>query len=242
MTRAPFATAQRIAFASASTGIDRCGPTTFAISSSAGGARPAIPTPSFVWAAIRPATNVPWPCVSTVAGPATKLFAAAIRPLQLGMRAVDARVDHGHPHGGERRRLGPGVERRGSASRTTGAKERVVRDERRAASSEHARRSAPPTCRAAPRRRRRDRESARIGREVDDLGSRRASRSAARPPRDRRPARGRRRTGPRSAPGPRRGRAQRPRRAAAALADHFACPAGTVIVSAGPAWPSAVSR
>ena len=84
MTRAPFATAQRIAFASASTGIDRCGPTTFAIRSSAGGARPAMPTPSFVSAAISPATNVPWPWVSTVAGPATKLLAAAIRPRSSG--------------------------------------------------------------------------------------------------------------------------------------------------------------
>ena len=34
MTRAPFATAQRIALASASTGIERCGPTTFATRSS----------------------------------------------------------------------------------------------------------------------------------------------------------------------------------------------------------------
>ena len=84
ITRAPFATAQRIALASASTGIERCGPTTFAIRSCAGGARPAMPMPSFVLAAIRPATNVPWPCVSTVADPLTKLFAAAIRPRSSG--------------------------------------------------------------------------------------------------------------------------------------------------------------
>ena len=107
MTRAPFATAQRIAFASASTGIDRCGPTTFATSSSAGGASPAMPMPSFVCAAIRPATNVPCPCVSTVAGPADEALGGGDPPLQLGMGAVDARVDHGHANRRERRRLGP---------------------------------------------------------------------------------------------------------------------------------------
>ena len=73
-----------MAFASASTGIDRWGPTTFATSNSAGGARPAIPTPSFVCAAIRPATKVPCPWVSTRAEPETKLRAAAIRPFSSG--------------------------------------------------------------------------------------------------------------------------------------------------------------
>ena len=43
-----------------------------------------MPTPSFVWAAISPATNVPCPCVSTVAGPGTKLLEAAIRPCSSG--------------------------------------------------------------------------------------------------------------------------------------------------------------
>ncbi len=43
-----------------------------------------MPMPSFVRAAIRPATNVPCPCVSTVGDPSTKLFDAAIRPRSSG--------------------------------------------------------------------------------------------------------------------------------------------------------------
>jgi hypothetical protein len=59
MMWAPFATAQRIAFASASTEMLRSAVTTFAISSSADGASPAIPSALFTAAAISPATNVP---------------------------------------------------------------------------------------------------------------------------------------------------------------------------------------
>ena len=76
MTRAPWSTDQRIAFASASIGIVRCGVTTFAMISCAEGNSPAIPTPSFTVAPISPATKVPCPCVSTVALPPTKLRAA----------------------------------------------------------------------------------------------------------------------------------------------------------------------
>ena len=43
-----------------------------------------MPMPSLVLAAIRPATNVPWPWVSTVADPLTKLFAATMRPRSSG--------------------------------------------------------------------------------------------------------------------------------------------------------------
>ena len=45
ITRAPLSTAQRIARASAFTPIARSGPTTFATSSCADGARPAMPMP-----------------------------------------------------------------------------------------------------------------------------------------------------------------------------------------------------
>ena len=240
ITRAPFATAQRIAFASASTGIERCGPTTFAISSSAGGASPAMPTPSSVSAAIRPATKVPCPCVSTVGGPLTKLFAAAIRLCSSGWCPVDSGVDHGNAHGRERRRLRPGVE--GSVLRGVplAVEERVVRDVGRATARQRFDVSLPRQAAQRARAVRRDRE----GVDRREVGDRRRAPSlelsrergsiGARAPR-------RRRTGPH--PRPMRAKAEhndpcegyRPR-------DHFAGPAGTVIVRAGPACPSAVSR
>ena len=242
MTRAPLATAQRIAFASASTGIDRCGPTTFAIRSSAGGASPAIPTPSSVCAAIRPATNVPCPWVSTVGRPGDEALRRRDPAAQLGMGAVDARVDHGDPDRRERRQLGPGVERAVLRRVPLARQERVVRDERLPAGSAAPRRSARRQRRAAPPRRGAETASGRDRGEVDDRRSRRARASC-------------RTTAARSAPGAiptanraasavgaTARRAQRPRRRAAALARHFGCPAGTVIVSAGPTWPSAVSR
>ena len=80
MTRAPFSTAQRIARASASIEIVRDFVTTFATSSSADGASPAMPIPLPTPAAMSPATNVPCPSVSVPAGPPTKLFAARILP------------------------------------------------------------------------------------------------------------------------------------------------------------------
>ena len=67
ITRAPRATAQRIAFTSASIGMVRSFVTTLATSSSAAGDIPAIPIPLSDSAAIRPATKVPWPCLSIVA-------------------------------------------------------------------------------------------------------------------------------------------------------------------------------
>ena len=57
--RAPFSTAHTIAFASASTETVPAGPTTLATSSSAAGARPAIPVALSSSAAITPATIVP---------------------------------------------------------------------------------------------------------------------------------------------------------------------------------------
>ena len=59
ITRAPLSTAQRIAFASASTEIVPPGATTFATISSAAGARPAIPVALSSSAAMMPATIVP---------------------------------------------------------------------------------------------------------------------------------------------------------------------------------------
>ena len=96
ITRAPGATAHRIARASARGGIVPSARTTFATSSRAGGASPAMPAPLSA-AAISPATNVPCPCVS-VDRAATKLCAATMRPSSSGMVAVDARVDHRDAH------------------------------------------------------------------------------------------------------------------------------------------------
>ncbi len=84
ITRAPLSTAQRIAFASASIEIVRDGVTTFATSSSADGARPAMPMPFPTPAAMRPATKVPWPSVSTPAEPPTKLRESRILPASSG--------------------------------------------------------------------------------------------------------------------------------------------------------------
>ena len=75
-TRAPLSTAQWIARASAWTEIVPLGATTFATTSSAPGARPAMPTSLSSWAAMIPATIVPCPRVSW-AVPPTKLLAIA---------------------------------------------------------------------------------------------------------------------------------------------------------------------
>jgi hypothetical protein len=84
ITCAPRCTAQRIAFASASMSIVPFALTTFATSSSTAGAMPAMPCSLFTVAAITPATNVPWPCVSCSAVVPTKLFQSAIRPWNSG--------------------------------------------------------------------------------------------------------------------------------------------------------------
>jgi hypothetical protein len=84
ITRAPWPTAQRIAAVSASSGISRSERTTFAITSFAGNAMPAIPSPLFVAAAISPATKVPCPCSSVSALPPTKLLAATTCPTRSG--------------------------------------------------------------------------------------------------------------------------------------------------------------
>ena len=83
-TRAPRSTAQRIACASASSEIERSGRTTFATSSSAGNAIPAIPWLLFSAAAISPATKVPCPTRSVVPLPPTKLRAPTILPANSG--------------------------------------------------------------------------------------------------------------------------------------------------------------
>ena len=76
----------RIARASAFGGIVPSGSTTFAITSLAGGAMPAMPAPLSAIAAISPATKVPWPNWSFIVPP-TKLFDAAIRPRSSGWLA-----------------------------------------------------------------------------------------------------------------------------------------------------------
>ena len=86
ITRAPLSAAQRIAFASSAGEIVPSDSTTFAISSCAGKAIPAIPSPLSVDAAMIPATKVPWPCRS-VTSPPTKLCASAMRPANSGWPA-----------------------------------------------------------------------------------------------------------------------------------------------------------
>ena len=237
MMLAPFATAQRIALASASTGIDRCGPTTFATSSSAGGASPAIPMPSFVCAAIRPATNVPCPCVSTVAGPGDEALGGRYPPLQLGMGAVDPGVDHGHAN----RRKGGGSGQKSNARFWAAYHWRCRKGSfgpNAAAGSPAPRRTAFRGCRATP----------------PPEAPRPTARAAARGRRFREPpgradARRPLRVGAGASPTARRAASTvgaAPRQSASrhgpCLGGHFGSPAGTVIVSAGPAWPSAVSR
>ena len=90
-------------------GIVRCGVTTLATISCAAGNSPAMPMPSSTVAPIRPATNVPCPCVSTVALPPTKLRAATMCFASSGCAAVDPRVDDRDLHRRERRQLRPGV-------------------------------------------------------------------------------------------------------------------------------------
>ncbi len=83
MTRAPLSTAQRIAAASATSGMVPSAVTTFAMRSCAVYAMPTMPVVPRS-AAISPATKVPWPSVSRQALPPTKLFSAASRPLKSG--------------------------------------------------------------------------------------------------------------------------------------------------------------
>ena len=86
-----------------------------------------MPTPSFVPAAIRPATNVPCPCVSTVGGPRDEALRRGDAALELGVRPVDAGVDHRDPNRRERRELGPEVERAVLRRVPLARQERVVR-------------------------------------------------------------------------------------------------------------------
>ncbi len=87
ITRAPLSTAQRIAFASASTGIALDFVTTFATRSCADGASPAIPTPLSTPAPMSPATKVPCPSSSVFAEPPTKLSLSRIFPARSGCDA-----------------------------------------------------------------------------------------------------------------------------------------------------------
>ena len=159
MTRAPLSTAQRIAFASASTGIVRDFVTTFATSSCADGARPAMPTPLSDSAPMRPATNVPCPSVSDRGGPADEALRVEDPPRRSGcvpstpesMTATRTRRERwGWSHEVERR-LWVAYHWRG--------RERVVREERYLPAPEPSRhndtprRARSPVPRRAPRRR-----------------------------------------------------------------------------------------
>ena len=239
MTRAPLATAQRIALASASTGIDRCGPTTFATSSSAAGASPAMPTPSFVCAAIRPATNVPWPWVSTVAGPATKLFEAAIRPRSSGwVPSIPESITATLTAASGGSSIHASNDRFCVAYHCRGRSGSFGTNDSSAPQPLH----VPRACHA-PQRRHLATATVRAG-----IGARSTIRvapcarssctTAARSAVGAIPTANRCRLGGgREAEAERNGsdRDRCPR-------DHFGCPGGTVTVSAGPTWPSAVSR
>ena len=83
ITRAPRSTAQRIACASASTGMERSPRTTLAMISSADGASPAMPIALSEPAPTMPATIVPWPWRSLTV-PSTNERAATIRPTNSG--------------------------------------------------------------------------------------------------------------------------------------------------------------
>ena len=196
MTRAPLATAQRIAFASASTGIDRCGPTTFAIEQ-LGGRRQARDPDAVVRLRGDQAGHERSVALRVDGGgPGDEALRGGDPAAQLGMGAVDTRVDHRDPHGGERRQLGPGVERTVLGRVPLPRQERIVRHERRSPAPQRARRTARPATPRSAAARGAETASAGIGREVDD--ARRAARPQPlrRPRRGRRPARCRRRTGP----------------------------------------------
>ena len=77
MTRAPRLTAHLIAFASTAASMSPSAVATLATSSRAGNAMPATPSALSTSAAMRPATNVPWPSGSS-ADPPTKLLAATM--------------------------------------------------------------------------------------------------------------------------------------------------------------------
>ena len=105
----------------------RSGPsssTTFATSSSADGAIPAMPVALSTPAAIIPATKVPWPSVSTRAEPPTKLAASAICP-----RTPDGRR-RSRSRSPPRGRAGGAAARPRSRTRGSVAQVPLLRDER----------------------------------------------------------------------------------------------------------------
>ena len=101
--RAP-STAQRIARASASGEIVPSARTTLATSSRDGNATPAMPVPLLSAAAITPATKVPWPTVSLRGRRVDEALGSRDAVLELGVGAVDARVDDRDLHRLERGR------------------------------------------------------------------------------------------------------------------------------------------
>ena len=136
ITRAPLSTAQRIAFASASTGIVRELVTTFATSSSADGARPAMPIPLSTPRGddARDERAVPERVPGRAADEALRVQDA---PRELGMVRVDPGVDHGDRHAGRARAASATARRSGSAQvplprhqRVGGRERESPRDER----------------------------------------------------------------------------------------------------------------
>ena len=155
---------------------------------------------------------------------------------QLGMGAVDPGVDHRNLHRGERRELRPGIERMVLHRVPLAREQRIVRDERLSAAAQ----PLHVTCsrHAAEHRRPRGRGCQCGDRgEIDDAGCAASSQQfrnrrgpCSRREADAEPGRsGGGRDAQRDREGDDRGRCSR---------SH----AGTVIVTAGPAWPSAVNR
>ena len=196
MTRAPLATAQRIALASASTGIDRCGPTTFATSSSAGGCEPGDADAVVRLRRDQAGDERPVPLGVDGGGPGDEALRGGDPAAQLRVRAVDAGVDHGDPDRA-RAAAAPSTRRTtGSASRTTAVAGAGRSGRTTAAGSAAARRSARRARPAAPSADGAETASAGIGARSTTSVAPRARELLARPRRDRRPARSRRRTGP----------------------------------------------
>ena len=131
MTRAPLSAAQRIAAASAASGIVPSGFTTFATSSCEVYAMPTMPCVSR-FAAISPAMNVPCPSVSTHGSPPTKLRASSRRPWKSGSEQSTPESTIATLTGSsDRRRLRPRVERVVVLEEPLLRRERVGRRERR---------------------------------------------------------------------------------------------------------------
>ena len=138
MTRAPFATAQRIAFASASTGIEPLRPDDLRDQRArAGGASPAMPMPSFGPGGDQAGDERPVPLRVDGRRARDEALRRGDPAAQLGMGAVDAR-SRSRPRAPPRAAAARSSSRtHGSGRRTTGAAGRGRSGRMPAAATEH---------------------------------------------------------------------------------------------------------